>query len=938
MSLSLKIREQLISSFGAELAEHVQTMTDGLLALEQEQVTGEQRQFTLETVFRAAHSLKGAARALGISAVEQLAHSLENVLDAMQQDMLALTPELYTTCFRALDTIQLVQAVYDSGGTTPPVQVLQTLAELAAFQLTDAAPSGSSAQLGSGTPPMTSPTVVQASRPQVAPFRNSARLQRPRPPVPVEDVPLPATQIPATENVKPSVMPGMPYERSLTHKDEGNGRPHTASEQRDKPVPSPRSQKSEETQILLPESDDLRPTALPASAPDSQVSASGARVEIEGSVSLPGSPSVSNVSRTDAPYANVVEETIRVSVGKLDALMAQLSELMVAKIRAEQRQKQMHQVHTSMLDWQKEWLFIRRVYGHLVRKIRELEGDGAPVLNGALLKELSYLLDYVSASQEQFYQMHTSLNVLAREYTNDTIHTSLVIDALEQEIKHVRMLSLHTITAPFARMVRDLARAAGKEAVFHLIGGDVELDKRVLEQIKDPLIHLLRNAIDHGIELPEAREALGKSRSGTVTLSAEQLGNDVVIRVADDGRGLDIPAIRRVAAHRANVPDAWALSEGELVELIFNARFSTSPIITDVSGRGLGLDIVRRNVAALGGRIDVDWTLDVGATFALTIPLTLTSSRGLLVRVSKQRFAVPFSAIERILRVRADEISMLGGHQAVRYNGRPFPLVRLGDVIGYSAPLGNGDLSGLPASMATDDSYVLIVIMAAAERRIAFMVDELLGEQEMVVKGLGRPLVRVNGIAGATVMGDGDVVLVLNAADLIKLTLQGLRANRSLAIPVRSDRSLAESGDEVEDIDMMGALHPGSSNLFDPSERLILVVDDSVTTRTLEKNVLEAAGYKVQVAINGEEAWSLIATGDVPDLVLSDVVMPRLDGFGLTERIKRDQRTAKVPVILVTSLDSPEDKARGIEVGADAYIVKSRFDQNNLLETIAQLV
>lgn len=453
--------------------------------------------------------------------------------------------------------------------------------------------------------------------------------------------------------------------------------------------------------------------------------------------------------------------------------------------------------------------------------------------------------------------------------------------------------------------------------MLQIVGGDTELDKRVLEQIKDPLIHMLRNAIDHGIEPPQQRVALGKPRSGTITLTAEQLGKDVLICVSDDGAGLDLDAIRQTIARHG--VDAQTLSEIELVEGIFKVGISTSPIITDISGRGVGLDVVRRNVEALHGRIDVDWTPGEGAAFTLTLPLRLTSSRGLLVRVSNELFAIPLNAIERIMYISPQEISPLEGQDTVLYNGRPLTLVQLGDVLELPRAEAQRDnvlspSNALRMHSSKGEAHILVVILAAAERRMAFAVDELVGEQEIVIKGLGKQLTRVGGIAGATVMGSGRVVLILNVADLIKLAMRG-------------------GGRSVFD-----ALAEAAPSMVTRAQRRILIVDDSITTRTLEKNILEAAGYTVQLAVDGQEALSTIATGGVPDLIVSDLVMPRMDGFELTQRIKDDPNMASVPVILVTSLDSPKDKARGIEIGADAYIVKSSFDQNNLLETIEQLI
>jgi two-component system chemotaxis sensor kinase CheA len=832
MSLSAKIREQLISGFRAELAEHVQTMNDGLLALEQNRVTGEQRRTMLEDVFRAAHSLKGAARAVGVTAVEQLAHALEDVLAAMQHDATELTPALFTACYRACDAIQAVQAAYEAGELTPPAQALQSLVDLEPFRQ----------------------------------YRKAGRKADSAEPAKT----IPAEAAPAKSSVPEAATPA--------------------------PVP---------VQVAANSSDDEQLAPVAASA-DSQ--SAGAVV----------SPALGG------------DETIRVSVSKLDALMAQLSELLVTKIRAEQRIAHVRQAQEFVAQWQKDWFAIRSGYSRLARHIHDLtaivsvdmqvasvqrqHGPADPSVqvkrallgDGRLEKELLRLVDYVDSSQDRLREMNALVNRLLREYDNDAMHTALVIDTLEQEIKRVRMLPLTTITGTFGRMVRDLAQAAGKEAVLEIAGGEVELDKRVLEQIKDPLIHMLRNAIDHGIESPDKRQAAGKPRCGRITLQAEQLGQDVLISISDDGAGLDIETIRRVAMRQGTSSmDVQALSEAELAELIFAAGFTTSPIITDVSGRGVGLDVVRRNVEALDGHVGVTWKPGLGSTFALTLPLTLTSSRGLLVRISNQLFAIPLSSIERILHVSPKQIESLGGHDTVRYDGHPVALVRLDDVLELPHVAVPKD--------EQDDGHIPVIILVVAERRMAFAVDALAGEQEVVVKGMGRQLSRVGGIAGATVMGNGEVMLVLNAADLMKLAM---RSERRSVLAAAAETGAAEAKRKAR----------------------ILVVDDSVTTRTLEKNILEVAGYSVQIATDGQEALNVIATTSVPDLIISDIFMPRVDGFDLTKRLKGDPRTANVPIVLVTSLDSTEDKARGIEAGADAYIVKSSFDQINLLETIEQLI
>jgi two-component system chemotaxis sensor kinase CheA len=758
MSISAKIREELIGSFRAELNEHIQTMTDGLLALEQGNVTGEKRQAMLENTFRAAHSLKGAARAMGVTTIEQLAHTLESILDSIQQEAIELTADLFTACYQALDAIQAVQAAYEAGETTPPAQALQALAAL-------------------------------------DPFRPTSK--------------------------------------------------ETAQEG---------------------EPDELSPAA---------------------------SPTEEAPPATSTGISPAIDETIRVGVSKLDTLMAQLTELLVTKIRAEQHLTHILQLQEFAGRWQREWLTTRSVYAKVARQSAGQNGPG---------KDIERLLEYLETSQERLREANVLVNNMAREYANDSMHMSLVIDELEDEIKRVRMQPLSTITGPFGRMVRDMAREAGKEARLRIVGGNTELDKQVLERIKDPLIHLLRNAVGHGIELPEKRETAGKPRRGTVTLTAEQLGQDVVICVSDDGAGLDLDAIRKAIAKQDKI-EVEPLTEAELIDAIFRPGISTSQIITDISGRGVGLDVVRRNVEALQGRVYVEWIPGGGASFTLTLPLRLTSSRGLLVRSSDELFAIPLNNVERIIHVSPEEITPIEGHDTVRYNGQPIPLVWLSDVLNLPRNDTQHDKASTP-----------VIILSAIEQRMAFAIDGLAGEQEVVIKGLGKQLVRVGGIAGATIMGSGDVVLILNVADLIRLGLRGERGS------------------------VLRALEQTVSPVETRAKHRILIVDDSITTRTLEKNILEAIGYNVQVATDGQEALNTIAESGVPDLIVSDIVMPRVNGFELTKRVKEDPETAQVPVILVTSLGSAEDKTRGIEAGADAYIVKSAFDQGNLLETIEQLI
>lgn len=829
-----EIREQLLNSFRAELAEHIQVMTDGLLKIEQASSgSASVEQEVLDTTFRAAHSLKGAARAMGVTAIEQIAHAQESILDGLRRGTMRPLPEMFSTMYQALDAIQMVQSHYEAGETSPPVQALSTLLAL--------------------------------------------------------------------EKVRSGCLQAA----------------------------------SGETEKITE----------PAAGSDTQGAQAYDALETNDSPEGQNLPASSNL------------ETIRVDVNKLDSIMANLSELLIARMRLEQRRMEIGRIREHFAEIQRAW---SPVHGSFSRLMREEENgllslhrpysvDSYPFGNSGMTprprsffrspdtgpaetaselkslveisKDMSMLVDYVSASQEILEGIHVQLEPLTRQYAADILHLSLVIDALEEDIKRLRMLPFQTIATTFTRLVRDLAHQSGKEANLTIHGGDIEIDKRVLEGLKDPLIHLLRNAIDHGIETPEVRRAAGKPRAGKVIIGVERVGKDVVVQVSDDGAGLDTEAIRQSLARspfaKQSGLDPQTMRKGELVEAIFTMGVSTSRMITDISGRGVGLNVVRSNIDALNGRINVDYQPGEGTVFSLYLPLELTSTHGLLIRSAGQLFAIPIASIERTVRLELSDIFTLEGCDVITYAGRPIPLVRLSEVLEMP-----GRATGEPGSLTKFTAIIFKVnehfddqhLDGSQARLMAFIIDELVGEQEIIIKDLGKQLKRIAGISGGAVLGNGEVVLVLHADELMKLST----SRGSLSIV-----------DTLRDQAVAAAQAP---------QKVILVVDDSITTRTLEMNILEASGYKVLVATDGQEALELIRTCERLDLIVSDVVMPRVDGFELTRQIKENVKTAHLPVILVTSLESAEDKKRGIEVQADAYIVKNRFDQANLLETIEQLI
>jgi two-component system chemotaxis sensor kinase CheA len=429
------------------------------------------------------------------------------------------------------------------------------------------------------------------------------------------------------------------------------------------------------------------------------------------------------------------------------------------------------------------------------------------------------------------------------------------------------------------------------------------LDRRILEEMKDPFIHLIRNAIDHGIEKSEVREQNGKTRRGVIQVNVSQLeGNRVEVVIADDGAGIDPARVGEAAVSRGTLSEkeAGRLSESEMLALIFQSEVSTSQIITNLSGRGLGLAIVRERVEKLGGSISIVNKPQQGSAFRILLPVTLATFRGILVRCGERLFILPTASVDRVLRISRNEVVTMENKETIGLDGQRLALVRLDDVL---------ELRGAREEGQKAD-YLLVLVLASAEKRIAFSVDEVVNEQEVLIKNLGKQLLRVRNVAGATVLGTGSVVLVLNVADLVKSAVH--------LTPGAARETLAEGDAEA-------------------GKGSILVVEDSITSRTLLKNILESVGYTIKVAVDGVDAYTLLKTEKI-DLVVSDVEMPRMNGFDLTARIRSDKRLAEMPVVLVTGLESREDRERGIDVGANAYIVKSSFDQSNLLEVIRRLI
>ncbi|MEP6761092.1 MAG: response regulator [Sporichthyaceae bacterium] len=468
------------------------------------------------------------------------------------------------------------------------------------------------------------------------------------------------------------------------------------------------------------------------------------------------------------------------------------------------------------------------------------------------------------------------------------------------------MVPVRRVVAGFPQLIRELAGtgADAKDVRLVLSGQDVELDTRVLDTVADSLRHLVTNAVDHGCESPAERVALGKPGQATVTVSARAAGSTVVIEVADDGNGVDEDALRSAAIARGLLSAESTMSGPALLQTMFAPGFSTRSEVTQTSGRGVGLDVVRTVVSDLSGAIEVQSDPGEGTRFVITLPVTLGVLRCLVARVGSERYAVPVAGVVETIGLAGAERHELAGVPVLVRHGNTFPLVDLGAVL--QAP---GD---------RDPRAAIIVSFSASGEMLGLAVDELEGELELVVKELGGFIGRLPTVAGATIDGDGSVVLVLDI--------------RELAV-----RQLASGSGPVA---VPSARRTGVSPL--PSQRAtdrprVLVVEDSIGVRELQRVILEGAGYDVTTAVDGLDGASRL-TGVPVDLVLSDVEMPGMDGFSLTREIRRTKGWENVPVVIMTSRGDKADQRAGLDAGASAYLLKSEFDQAELIDTVRRLV
>jgi two-component system chemotaxis sensor kinase CheA len=801
-------REELVrrltATFLEELAEHVRVFNRELLSLERDPELC--RAEAVQCLFRAAHSLKGAARSVNATAIALLSHNLEELLLRVRDGKRSLTPELFELLFRVSDALVEGGERFRGGVSDDPAML--ELTEQIERALDEPAESGSNAPSGRALPGA-SGSLAPGSRPSY-------------PPSP------PAFEF--AEAREPAEHPALDADRA------------------------------------------------PAKAPDQGV--------------------------------------IRVPKRRLDRLVAESAELRTARLRLDARRGELEQLDELVQRWRNEWVSAKKALRrHGRRRSRTpryangtarngaaqngaaqngaaangVAANGVASADGDLPNRVQRLLERTA---EYMRRLEHDLARLTTGFKADQRELGRAAESLENDVLGLRMERFGELADSLLRVARDVALAESKLVDLVIEGADIEVDRSLLETLKAPLAHLIRNAIDHGIETPAERRRCGKPERSKLLVSARLRADVVEIEVSDDGRGLDLTAIAR-RARDANI----ALAEGEEASrLIFVHGLSTAKRVTEISGRGVGLDVVKTQLEAINGRVEVHSEAGRGARFRLELPPSLSSSRVLFVRAAGQIFALPCAGVERLVRVEVKSLRTLEGKPVAILGGTPLPVLTLASVLGFPAPL------------LSPEARLTLIVLLVRGRCFGLGVDEVIELREVLLKPLGRRLRHFRHVSGATILPDGRLSLILNATELLTTASE-------LSETVR----VLESPSAVE------------------ARRRLLLVDDSMTTRTLERNILESAGYDVMAAADGRAALELLERHGA-DLVVSDVEMPHLDGLGLLTAIRASSRFRDLPVILLTSLEAGDHRQKGLDAGADAYLVKSAFDQSRLLETIRQLL
>jgi two-component system, chemotaxis family, sensor kinase CheA len=930
--------EELRGLYKTSSVEHIQTIESALMQLEKQPHQPE----VLKELLRSAHTFKGDSRMLGVETVETLVHQIEECLMPIDKGQATLSAELCDRLYLGIDTIKqlahtavtgepnnvdlfyVLALLMGDGGAAPPpadrefkqkssLQIQEhelfesaaTLPEIGDLTSGDLSVSLTSALAENGL------FDLPADRWMEIETTNNPSLNPPPSSLQANFLDLGMELFPSD-----STLPGLdrgavfndfvliPNHDDLVAPDRDSFSIESLSLEAedlkfdlDREFDSIASLSDEveidnwefsaEANLFSNEDNNLMP--IDEDFLGLELSQIEEGLEIEPIAVAPISPAPAPKDAQINPVADYQIETIRVEAKQLDTLMGQTGEINVLNQQIANRL-------TDLDAFLEIWDDGNREYQNIQTLLQQIPSH-------------SPLHRYLHRTYRQWEEMGELISKFKKSIDSDSSRLDLVASALESGVKKLRLLPLTTVLNLFPRMVRDLAKTQSKEINLTIEGGDLFLDKRLLEEIKDPLMHILRNAIDHGIETPAERQQQGKLPTATLKIQVRQTGDRTTIEISDDGRGLDLKQIKAKAIERGLHTEAElaSMSVDRIQSLIFAPGFSTRSRVTELSGRGVGLDIVRTNIERLKGSVEIESMLNRGCTFRIQLTHSIGSSQVMMVEVRDRVYAIPVEFVDRMLLLDKAEIFALGGTPTTKIDGKTLTVAWLADLLDLPAIAPN-----FPGEVTRISSNVNCLLLQSGQQQLALLVDTIRDRQLVTIESLHPVLKNVPHLAGATILGTGEICLILNPLDLFT-TVTGANA---LSPHV---------GSELTKIPVAAAT---------PT---ILLVEDSVVIRTQLQRILGGAGYQVTVAVDGLEGWEKLQSGKF-DLVVSDVEMPRWSGLELTKQIRTRSEYQHLPVILVTTLSQVADRDRGFQAGANAYLTKGDFDQKLLLDTLTRLI
>ncbi len=884
----------IIEFFLVEAGEHIQNLNSGLLALEK---TPEDRS-VIDELFRAAHTLKGSAAMMGFQGVSDVGHKAEDMLGLFRSGSIPINRDTLNFLFDCVDAVKLMVDGIASKKPEDPL-IIENISQ--SFKtIVDASRGGAAAapaeKAAAPAPQATLPVIKAPEKPATLPSKEELDIawetafaeetgEAPRPAKTSKPaVPKQASPTPPRPAAPAPPRPAAPVMA-----------PPPSAPKQAAPKPAP-------------------PSPVVAAATTAAADAS-LRREIEDAKKA-GVVEKRVPGRRASDAVEVEKQFIRVNIERLDNLMNLVGEMVV------NRNKLTRQVDL-IKNLRDELAFSQNRLLHEIRKFEEkyeyTMNFEAPALAGPDQRTAGQSGDFF----ELEFDRYDDFNLLSRkltEITNDTNEImmefsgffdsfeldtgriSTITSNLQDEITQARMVEMDRLFQLFQRPVRDLAQAENKKINMVVTGGDTKIDKTIFEIISDPIMHMVRNAISHGIEGPEERVRLGKEPGGSLILSARHDGSSIVLQIEDDGRGMDPEQLRRAAVEKGFLTpgEAKAMSDADALNLIFRPGFSTAAAVGKVSGRGVGMDVVTTQLGKINGRIEIKTEKGVGSRFIIRLPLTLAISQALIVKVKEQEVAIPMNMVEETTRFSDKDIQHAAGEEMINLRGSLMRLLRLNTLL---------TVGKLP-KREKDFRYPTLILVLA-DRRLALMVEDIVGREEIVVKSLGDYLKNVRIFSGASISGEGDVRLILNVAHLFG---EETISTKTSYVGGR-EASVAEA------------------QLRKPR---VLVVDDSISIRKYVQRFLDRSGYDVETATDGMNALEVLAK-EKYDAVITDLEMPVMHGYDLIAEMKRNPVFMSIPIIVLTSRAGEKHRQKAIDMGAQDYLVKP-FEEQEMIEALKRLL